>query len=261
MEPSSRCVGSGAASRPGGPRRVMSPHLSSDKSASGYTFRGGGPTVTGWLKLFIRAARITAATGPAVTDLPEPGFRYVHPRGLPSESPTPMMKSLPIVFALLTGLFWGTYGPALAQARAADPLKNPFKPYLMIGLAYLVWGVVGGAVGMKLTGTSFQFTSQQALWGFVGGTLGAFGAWTLTLAMFTGGGAMPQVVMPIVFGTAVSVSAIVATLTVKNAVVHPMLYVGIVGMAACIIIVAAYTPHAHPPKAPKVTADPAPATH
>ncbi len=37
----------------------------------------------------------------------------------------------PILFALLTGLFWGLYGPALAQARSA--LASPFKPYFAIG--------------------------------------------------------------------------------------------------------------------------------
>ena len=42
---------------------------------------------------------------------------------------------LPILFALLTGLFWGTYGPTLAQARFFE--KSAFKPYVMIGVAYL----------------------------------------------------------------------------------------------------------------------------
>lgn len=163
-----------------------------------------------------------------------------------------MDRLYPIVFALMTGLFWGAYGPVLANARFADPTKNPFKPYVMIGLAYLVWGIVGGLVGMQQTGAKFSFTSTQAFWGFAAGTLGAWGAMTLTLAMFTGGGAMPQIVMPVVFGTAVTVSAIVGTLTVKSDV-SPMLYVGIIGMAICIVIVAANTPHAHPPK-PKADA-------
>ena len=40
---------------------------------------------------------------------------------------------LPIVFAVLTALFWGMYGPALGQARAG--LGSPFKPYVAIGVA------------------------------------------------------------------------------------------------------------------------------
>lgn len=160
-----------------------------------------------------------------------------------------MKSSMPIIFALLTGLFWGTYGPVLAQARFYE--KSAFKPYVMIGVAYLVWGIIGGLVGMAYTQKAgepfFNFKMEGIAWGFAAGTLGAWGALTLTLAMFTGGTAMPQIVMPIVFGTAVSVSAIVAVLTTK-AETNPMLYVGIVGMAVCIVVVAYFTPHAHPPK-------------
>lgn len=160
-----------------------------------------------------------------------------------------MKLSLPIVFALLTGLFWGTYGPTLAQARFFE--KSAFKPYVMIGVAYLVWGIIGGLAGMAYTQKPgehfFSFSAQGIFWGFAAGTLGAWGALTLTLAMFTGGTAMPQVVMPIVFGTAVSVSAITAVLTTK-AETNPMLWVGIAGMAVCIVVVAYFTPHAHPPK-------------
>ena len=166
------------------------------------------------------------------------------------------MKSLPIVFALLTGLFWGTYGPTLAQARLFE--KSAFKPYVMIGVAYLVWGILGGLIGMAYTqkpGEAFlSFTKQGIFWGFAAGSLGAWGALTLTLAMFTGGTAMPQIVVPIVFGTAVSVSAITSVLTTK-AEVNPMLWVGIAGMAACIVIVAYFTPHAGPAHPPKSAGD------
>lgn len=169
---------------------------------------------------------------------------------LNQESPA-MKLSMPVIFALLTGLFWGTYGPTLAQARAFE--KSAFKPYVMIGVAYLVWGIIGGLAGMAYTQKPgqpfFNFSVPGIVWGFAAGTLGAWGALTLTLAMFTGGTAMPQIVMPIVFGTAVSVSAIVAVLTAsKETEVNPMLYVGILGMAICIVVVAYFTPHPHPPK-------------
>ena len=170
------------------------------------------------------------------------------------------MKSMPIVFALLTGLFWGTYGPTLAQARLFE--KSAFKPYVMIGVAYLVWGILGGLIGMAYTqkpGEAFlSFTKQGVFWGFAAGSLGAWGALTLTLAMFTGGTAMPQIVVPIVFGTAVSVSAITSVLTTKTEV-NPMLWVGIAGMAVCIVVVAYFTPHAGPAHPPKATGDAPPA--
>jgi hypothetical protein len=153
----------------------------------------------------------------------------------------------PIFYALLTGLFWGTYGTAVGYSRAAE--HNAFKPYVMIGVAYLVWGILGGLLGMKATNASFQFSPTGSFWGFVGGSLGAFGALTLTIAMFKGGTAMPQIVMPCVFGTAVVVNAIVNLLTVKSDHgVSPMLWVGVLGTAISIVIVAYNTPHAAPPK-------------
>lgn len=157
------------------------------------------------------------------------------------------MNQWPIIFALLTGLFWGTYGPALGQARAIE--KNPFKPYVMIGVAYLVWGILGGAVGMAYTKAAFSYTAGGAFWGFTAGSLGAFGALTLTLAMFSGGTSMPQIVMPVVFGTAVSVTAITSVLQTRAAF-NPWLWAGIVGMAVCIVVVAYNTPHAMPHKPP-----------
>ncbi|GIX05311.1 MAG: hypothetical protein KatS3mg114_1180 [Planctomycetaceae bacterium] len=151
----------------------------------------------------------------------------------------------PVIFALLTGLFWGTYGPALGISRAAE--HNPFKPYLMIGLAYLVWGVLGGYLGVTYTKATMSYTWQGGIWGFIAGSLGAFGALSLTLAMysFQGMKPRPEIVMPIVFGTAVSVSALVSV-WMTQADFNPWLYLGIVGMAVCIVIVAYNTPHAGP---------------
>jgi hypothetical protein len=155
---------------------------------------------------------------------------------------------LPIIFAIATGLFWGLYGPAVAQARNAE--ASPFKPYVLIGVAYLVWGILGGLIGMKVKGDNFtSWSSLGVTWGFIAGSLGAFGALALTLAMYNGGARMPHVVMPTVFGTAVAVSAIYGVATVKTDV-NPLLYVGIVGMAACIVMVAYFTPSAHPPAKP-----------
>jgi len=153
----------------------------------------------------------------------------------------------PVLFALLTALFWGLYGPALAQSRSM--LLSPFKPYVAIGAAYLLWGIVGGVVGMLFKGDTFAFTGSGTLWGFAAGTLGAWGALTLTLAMFTGGSAVPHVVMPIVFGGAVTVSALSSVWSSRgHATVSPWLWVGILGIGLCIVLVAANTPHPAPPQ-------------
>ena len=158
------------------------------------------------------------------------------------------MDYLPVVYALLTGLFWGTYGPVLQNARV--PLKSPFAPYVMIGVAYLIWGILGGLAGMASTQKPgealLNFSRKEIIWGFAAGTLGAFGALTLTLAVVASHG-KPHLVMPIVFGTAVAVSAITSVIR-TGADPHPMLWAGITGMVVCIVVVAYFTPHAHPPK-------------
>lgn len=152
----------------------------------------------------------------------------------------------PVLFALLTALFWGSYGHALGEARSI--LASPFKPYVMIGFAYLVWGILGGLIGMWAKADSFTFTGPGAMWSFGAGTLGAWGALTLTLAMFTGGGAMPNIVMPIVFGGAVTVSALVSIWTARGSdqTTSPWLWIGMVGIAIGIVLVASNAPHSPP---------------
>jgi hypothetical protein len=170
------------------------------------------------------------------------------------------MKSSVLIFALLTGLFWGMYGPALGLSRSAE--KSAFKPYLMIGLAYLIWGVIGGVAGVKATNANFHFSGSGTLWGLIAGSLGAWGALTLTLAMFRGGSGHPQVVMALVFGSAVTVAAVVSLYTTSSwKTSSPWLWVGIAGVTLSAILVAYNTPHAAPAKkaqAPDQTAQAAP---
>ena len=165
-----------------------------------------------------------------------------------------MKLLLPILFALGTALCWGLYGPTLAFARstAKPPEWSPFKPYVFIGVAYVVWAIVGGMMGMRARGDSFNFFGIQKaamLYGFLAGTLGALGAFSLTSAMLNGG--KPLFVMPIVFGGAVSVTAIVSTMRMKESI-SPVLWIGMTLVVVGIILVAIYTP-----ESPKHKKDPA----
>jgi len=154
----------------------------------------------------------------------------------------------PVLFALLTAVCWGMYGPVLGQSR--NLLSSPFKPYVLIGVAYLIWGILGGLLGMWFKGDTFVFGVAGTAWGFAAGTLGAWGALTLTLAMYSGGGSIPHVVMPIVFGGAVTVSALASVWSSRGVVqTSPWLWVGIAGMALCIVLVAYHTPHVPPASA------------
>jgi len=154
------------------------------------------------------------------------------------------MKFLfPILFALGTALCWGLYGPILQNARSVTKEWSPFKPYVFIGIAYVVWAIVGGVMGMKARSDSFNFFGAERpamVWGFLAGTLGALGALSLTSALLSGG--RPMFVMPIVFGGAVSVTALVSTIRLKESI-SPVLWVGMTLVVVGIILVAANTPH------------------
>ena len=163
-------------------------------------------------------------------------------------------RSTAILFAVLTALFWGVYGPALGNARSATNAWSPFKPYLFIGVAYLVWAVLGGGAAMVMKGDNFSFADKHfpaMKWGFLAGSLGAFGALTLTFAVVNAknvGG--PGLVMPIVFGGAVTVTAITQFLMfrAKGAHFEPLMGVGMVLITIGIVLVAKFTPHgAHKP--------------
>lgn len=161
-----------------------------------------------------------------------------------------MKTYLPFVFALGTALCWGLYGPTLGKARLADADLSPFKPYVGIGFAYLVIAIIGGMIGMWYKGDSFSPSGASGLWGLAAGTLGALGAFSLTLCMFSGGARIPHAVMPVVFGGAVTVTAIYTILASGGRLqANPMLWVGIVGMLISVVIITMNTPHAAPPGA------------
>ncbi|TWU38489.1 hypothetical protein [Novipirellula artificiosorum] len=165
---------------------------------------------------------------------------------------------IPILFALGTAAFWGCYGPAIGNAQTPRGLDGrpmlppegwtPFKPYVFIGIAYLVIAIAGGLVMMKVKGDTFSYSGAHfatAKWGFLAGTLGAGGALCLTTAMMTSRG-NALLVMPIVFGGAVSITALVSVLRLHAAtVVSPMLWIGMLVTVFGVIIVARNTPHGH----------------
>ena len=162
-----------------------------------------------------------------------------------------MKNYLPFLFALGTALCWGLYGPTLGKARLVDADLSPFKPYVGIGFAYLVIAIAGGMIGMWYKGDSFSPSGASGLWGLAAGALGALGAFSLTLCMFSGGARIPHAVMPVVFGGAVTITALYTVLASGGRLhASPMLWVGIVGMLISIVIITMNTPHAPPASSP-----------
>lgn len=164
---------------------------------------------------------------------------------------------IPILFALLTAAFWGSYGPLIGNAQPpridGRPLGPPegwtsFKPYVFIGLAYTVAAVIGGLGMMYVKGDTFNFGGSHfptAKWGFLAGLVGAIGALSLTMAMVSSKG-NALLVMPIVFGGAVSVTALISVLRLHAGTsISPLLWVGMGLVAVGIVLVASNTPHGH----------------
>ncbi len=163
---------------------------------------------------------------------------------------------IPILFAIGTALCWGCYGPVISKAQPpkkpdGEKLYTPFKPYVGIGVAYVVFAIIGGVGLMYLNGDSFSFTEeghkQAGIWGFLGGSLGALGALCLTSAMVSFNGPPKHaLVMPIVFGGAVSITAIISIIQNRHETAPSIwLWVGMVGVVVSIVLVAANTPHGH----------------
>ncbi len=164
------------------------------------------------------------------------------------------MKWFAVFCALCVALCWGLYGPTLANARSLNREWGPFKPYVFIGMAYLVIAIVGGALMMKFAfNDNFDYSGKYfpaMKWGFLAGCLGALGALGLTFALTKAGG-KPAYVMPIVFGGAVTVNAIAAYFSLpKGESVNPLMWVGMLLVALGICLTAGYTPHGHAPAKP-----------
>ena len=164
------------------------------------------------------------------------------------------MKWLAIVCALGVALCWGMYGPTLSNARSLNREWGPFKPYVFIGVAYLVLAIIGGAVMMKFVfNDNFDYSGKYypaMKWGFLAGCLGALGALALTFSLTKAGG-KPAYVMPIVFGGAVTVNAIAAYFSLhQGEKTNPLMWIGMALVAVGICLTAGYTPHGHPPSTP-----------
>ncbi|WP_437187946.1 hypothetical protein SH668x_001361 [Planctomicrobium sp. SH668] len=162
----------------------------------------------------------------------------------------PKEKLIGLMFAIATAFFWGMYGPALGKSRVLG--ESPFKPYILIGLAYLLWGIVGGVIAVKMSGQSLSFKPEIARWGFIAGTLGAFGALTLTYAMFSAKDA--RLVMPVVFGGATAVSAIVGTLMSEHRHTPPAQIVGFILVILGVVLIQMNASHGPAPAKPAAAA-------
>jgi hypothetical protein len=149
----------------------------------------------------------------------------------------------------LTILSWGTYGPVLRWGQVGMSTVvgevARLRPFVCVGLAYFLIGVIDPAVWLHFKGEKGDWTLTGIVWSLAGGALGAIGALGIILA-FTFGGA-PLYVMPLVFGGAPVINAFLTIyLARRMKEVGPLFLAGLV-----MVILGAVTvltaPHGNPP--------------
>lgn len=118
----------------------------------------------------------------------------------------------------VTVLAWGVYGPVLHWGQAGmaeEGIKYArLRPFVCVGLAYFLIGVIVPAIVLRLKGEQGSWTMSGIVQSLLAGALGAVGALGIIMA-FTFGG-KPAFVMPLVFGGAPVVNAFLTIYLAKK---------------------------------------------
>ena len=157
---------------------------------------------------------------------------------------------LPIPFAAITILAWGSYGNWLHAARpAVDDLR--MRQLFCVGLAYFILAIVIPTLFIKLKGEKGEFTVSGIIWSLAAGVCGALGALGIIMALSAGGAKAPVYVMPLVFGCAPVVNTLVSMTMNRNLKeANSAFLAGIVLVAVGAALVFINKPKADPHHAP-----------
>jgi hypothetical protein len=120
------------------------------------------------------------------------------------------MRSLLLVVIsfCFTILCWGLYIPVLHWGQHAMSTTGGvarLRPFVCVGLAYFLIGVIVPAVLLQVRGEAGSWTAKGTVFSLLAGALGAAGALGIVMAIFFGGN--PFYVAPLVFGLAPVVNA------------------------------------------------------
>ena len=152
------------------------------------------------------------------------------------------MRSLLLIVAsfTVTILCWGVYGPVLHWGQELMHVSSDestegvhlarLRPFVCVGLAYFLIGVVVPAALLRAWGEKGHWTLTGVIWSLAGGALGALGALGIILAFNFGG--KPVYVMPLVFGGAPVVNSFLTIYWAKK-----MKEIGAIFSAGLIMVV------------------------
>lgn len=165
------------------------------------------------------------------------------------------MRNLPFVILsfCITILCWGLYGPVLHTGQqgmvvlpegveAAGQLAR-LRPFICVGLAYFLIGVLVPGLLLWFRGEKGQWTATGIVWSLAGGAVGAVGALGIIMALNFGG--KPVYVMPLVFGGAPVVNSFLTIVWAKKLrEVGPLFLAGLVIVLLGAITVLMFKPSA-----------------
>jgi hypothetical protein len=137
-----------------------------------------------------------------------------------------------LIFAALTIVSWGVYGPLLhaGQEALGDGVHlSRWKPFILVGVAYFLIAVIYPLIMIPRENRG-NWSITGVFWSFVAGAAGALGALGIILAFVFGGS--PVFVMPLVFGFAPVVNTLVnAVMSRSMARASVLFYLGVVVVA------------------------------
>ncbi len=169
------------------------------------------------------------------------------------------MRSMVLIVGsfILTILGWGLYVPMLRWGQVAmstSGVPARWRPFVCVGLAYFLIGVIVPIVLLKLNGEKGEWTAGGVVWSLIAGALGRC-ALGIILAINFGGN--PIYVAPLVFGAAPVVNSFLTIyLARKMREIGPMFLAGLVMVVLGSVTVLLFAPHAKPPAAATAVAPP-----
>ncbi len=118
------------------------------------------------------------------------------------------MRELFLILAsvALTVLCWGMYGPLMHKGQIGMD-GSRFRQLICVGVAYFIIAIIVPILWIHFRGDEGQWTFTGTTWSLFAGAAGAFGAVGIILALSFGG--KPLYVMPLVFGCAPVVNAVI----------------------------------------------------
>lgn len=157
-------------------------------------------------------------------------------------------SSFPMMIAsiALTALCWGTYGPLLHKGQAKMG-GSRLRPFLMVGLAYLVFAVILPLIFWQaLPPDPGTLNTTGVIWSLLGGAVGALGALGIIYAFNFGG--KPITIMPLVFGGAPVINTIVTTVTNNTwSQLEPQFFISLFLVIGGAVTVLVNAPRGNPP--------------